>query len=252
MSELRALALGHHEPGEVRRAASLERAVRGALDSVTDPELDRSLLELGFATAEVDGEGRVTVEVRLPTFWCAPNFAYLMVQDARDAIAAVPGVSSVSVRLLDHFSADEVTRGVGEQRSFDESFGGLSDGQGLESLRRLFQVKAFTAAQERVLRQLQSDGCPREEITELRLADVDLSHPEGQEYLGKRRRLGLPVEPDQPLAILPNGQRLTPDRLEEYLRRGRSTRMNIEANTVLCQGLHATRYGTASDVEVTT
>jgi len=234
----------------VKRPASLERAVLKALDSVNDPELDRSLVELGFATAAVDEDGRVTVELRLPTFWCAPNFAYLMVQDARDAIESVPGVRSVSVRLLDHFADEEVTRGVGGQQSFDEAFPDMSDGRGLEALRRLFHVKAFTVAQERVLRGLLRAGRSKAEITELRLADVDLSHPEAQEYLQKRRRLGLTTRADEPLAVLPNGRRLTADRLEDYLSRSRSTRMNMEANTVLCQGLHATRYGTEPVVEV--
>lgn len=223
--------------------ASLERAVLQALDSVVDPELDRSLVALGFATAEVNGEGHVTVELRLPTFWCAPNFAYLMAQDAREAIEAVPGVRSVSVRLLDHFSDEEVTHGVSAGQSFDEAFPDLSDGRGLEPLRRLFHVKAFTVAQERVLRGLLSAGRSKAEITGLRLADVDLGTSEGQEYLKKRRRLGLSVRPEEPLAVLPNGLRLTANRLEDYLSRSRSTRMNIEANTVLCQGLHATRYG---------
>ena len=223
-----------------------------ALDSVVDPELDRSLVVLGFATAEADGEGHVTVELRLPTFWCAPNFAYLMAQDARDAIEAVPGVRSVSVRLLEHFSDEEVTRGVGAGQSFDEAFPDLSDGRGLEPLRRLFHVKAFTVAQERVLRGLLSTGRSKAEITGLRLSDVDLGTSEGQEYLKKRRRLGLSVRPEEPLAVLPNGRRLTVNRLEDYLSRSRSTRMNIEANTVLCQGLHATRYGIEPAGEVVT
>src|SRR5215510_7495888 len=207
---------------EVKPPASLEQAVLKALGSVVDPELDRSLVALGFATAEVDAEGRVTVEVRLPTFWCAPNFAYVMAQDAREAVEAVPGVRSVSVRLLDHFSDEEVTQGVNGRRPFDE---------------------AFPVAQERVLRRLLSAGRSKAEITELRLADVDLGYSEGQEYLEKRRRLGLSVQPEEPLAVLPNGRRLTAHRLEDYLSRSRSTRMNIEANTVLCQGLHETRYG---------
>lgn len=224
-------------------STTLEGAVQAALETVIDPELDRSLVELGFATATVQEGGDVTIEVRLPTFWCAPNFAYLMVQDAEKAVAAVPGVRALTVRLLDHYVAEEVTRGVGKGRSFDSSFPEQSNGQGLEDLRRLFQVKAFTVAQERLLRHLMASGCSKAAITELCVGDVDSSEPLATTYLEKRRRMGLSVAPEQPLAILPNGEKLSQERLDDYLGRARSTRMNMEANTVLCQSLHATRYG---------
>src|SRR5215472_18667154 len=134
------------------RPTSLQDEVTAALAAVTDPELDRSLVELGFAGAALDGPGHVTVELRLPTFWCAPNFAYLMVQDAHDAVAGVPGVESVSVRLLDHFAGEEISAGVARGASFDDAFDGLGDGEGLDALRRLFHVKAFTARQEQLVR----------------------------------------------------------------------------------------------------
>src|SRR5215469_7860226 len=117
-------------------SAVLNARVAGALATVTDPELDRSLVELGFADAAVDPAGRVTIELRLPTYWCAANFAYLMAADAHDAVAAVPGVRSVAVRLHDHFTAGEVTDAVNAGRSFDDAFADRADGSGLAALRR--------------------------------------------------------------------------------------------------------------------
>ena len=62
--------------------------VRAALDTVRDPELDTSIVELGFVSAcSVDDDGTARVRLRLPTFFCAPNFAFLMVADAYDAVA---------------------------------------------------------------------------------------------------------------------------------------------------------------------
>ena len=56
------------------------------LASVIDPELDESVTELGFVTTvEVDAEGGVDIAYRLPTYWCAANFAYLMASDAQEA-----------------------------------------------------------------------------------------------------------------------------------------------------------------------
>ena len=222
----------------------LQAAVTAALDTVMDPELDRSLVELGFARAEVLGAGRVRIELRLPTFWCAPNFAYLMAADAREAVGAVPGVREVEFCLLDHFAGEEVSRGVEAGRSFDQSFGDLADGGGLEELRRLFWIKAFTMRQERLLRALLARGVGLETLAATRLGEV----PDGEElrrYLVCRRRLGLPAGPEAPLAVTPNGRPLAAGQLAAYLRRARSTRVAMDFNTSLCRGLLEARYGRA-------
>jgi metal-sulfur cluster biosynthetic enzyme len=224
-------------------ATSLQDAVTAALDAVTDPELDRSLVELGFAGAAVDGAGNVTVELRLPTFWCAPNFAYLMVQDAHDAVAGVPGVESVSVRLLDHFAGEEISAGVARGRSFDDAFDELADGGGLDALRRLFHVKAFTARQEELLRGVLRGGRTPAEVARMRIADLEGARVDGHEYLQKRRRLGLSIDPAAPLAVRPNGLPIAAGELIHYLNRARVTRVSVEANTALCSSMLATRYG---------
>jgi metal-sulfur cluster biosynthetic enzyme len=222
-------------------ATDLTASVTGALDAVTDPELDRSVVELGFARAAVDEAGRALVELRLPTFWCAANFAYLMAADARDAVAAVPGVRSVTVRLVDHFVADEVTASVNEGRSFDETFPEQTDGAGLEALRRFFWVKAFNARQEVVLQRL-LEGRSGGEVCALRVGDLDDTDPETRTYLDRRERLGISNEAEAPVAVHPNGQPIAVDRLDSYLTRARMTRVCMEANGSLCGGLHQTRY----------
>src|SRR5207249_2576426 len=55
-------------------------AVWAALGTVRDPELDEPLTDLGFvARCEVSDAGHAVVRLRLPTYFCAPNFAFLMV-----------------------------------------------------------------------------------------------------------------------------------------------------------------------------
>ena len=83
-----------------------EQAVLAALRTVTDPELDESLVELGFVDSVRINGGDVAIVLRLPTFWCAPNFAYLMAVDARDATLRLPGVRQVHVALKDHMYSD--------------------------------------------------------------------------------------------------------------------------------------------------
>jgi metal-sulfur cluster biosynthetic enzyme len=224
-------------------ATSLQDAVTAALDAVTDPELDRSLVELGFVGAAVDAAGHVTVELRLPTFWCAPNFAYLMVRDAHDAVAGIPGVASVSVRLLDHFAAEEISAGVARGRSFDDAFDELADGGGLDALRRLFHVKAFTARQEELLRRVLRDGRTPAEVAQMCIGDLEGARVDGREYLEKRRRLGLSIDPAAPLAVRPNGLPVAAGDLVNYLNRARVTRVSVEANTAFCSSMLATRYG---------
>jgi metal-sulfur cluster biosynthetic enzyme len=223
----------------------VEAGVRAALASVMDPELDQSLVRLGFASAEVEDGGRVRIELRLPTFWCAPNFAYLMADDARAAVEAVDGVREVEVRLQDHFADGEVTSGVSSGRSFDEAFAGLADGGGLEELRHLFWAKSLVVRQERLLRALLAEGRSLADVAAMRLGDV-APRPELEPYLQARRRLGLPQRLDAPLAVMPGGRPVRASELESHLHRARTTRVTMEVNTSLCRGLLETRYPTRS------
>jgi metal-sulfur cluster biosynthetic enzyme len=226
----------------------VEAAVMAALDTVIDPELDESLVELGFVHAEVEDGGRVRIELRLPTFWCAPNFAYLMAEDAREAVSGVEGVRHVEVRLRDHFAEDEVTSGVREGRSFDQAFAGLADGGGLDALRRLFWAKSFTVRQERLLRALLAQGATEADLVGMSLGQV----PDGEElrlYLERRRRLGLSTDGDAPLAVMPGGRPIGAGELAAHLRRARSTRVAMEFNGSLCRGLLETRYANTAEVE---
>ena len=51
------------------------------LDEVPDPELDEPITAMGFVELVTLGEGdRVEVDFRLPTYWCSPNFAFLMAE----------------------------------------------------------------------------------------------------------------------------------------------------------------------------
>jgi metal-sulfur cluster biosynthetic enzyme len=71
---------------------ALRDAVWRALDTVLDPELDEPVTDLDFVeSCTVSDEGVATVILRLPTFFCAPNFSFLMVADAYDAVSAVEG-----------------------------------------------------------------------------------------------------------------------------------------------------------------
>lgn len=226
----------------MRQRQELEGNVEMALRTVIDPELDRSVQELGFARAVVAPEGNVTIELRLPTYWCAPNFVFMMAQDARDAVAAVPGVRSVRIELPDHFATEEITDGVARRRPFDEAFPELSDGSGLYPLRRMFWAKGFMVWQGRLAQRLLAAGRSVEELATMRLGEVDHSDPDLPGYMARRARLSISTAPTAPLIVYPNGQPVDRARLMSYLDRCRLVAVSLSANAELCQRLHATRF----------
>ena len=80
--------------------AASQECLLAALETVRDPELDEPITSLGFvASCAVSAAGDAQVRLRLPTYFCAPNFAYLMVADAYDVVSALPGVRRVEVVL---------------------------------------------------------------------------------------------------------------------------------------------------------
>ena len=100
-------------------AAGRERAVTDrahvldALGTVYDPELDEPITSLRFVTScDVSADGDVDVRLRLPTPQCAPNFAFLMAADARDAVRRLPEVREVTVVLEDHYTGDEINGAI--------------------------------------------------------------------------------------------------------------------------------------------
>ena len=185
------------------------------------------------------------VQLRLPTFWCAPNFAFLMAADTQAAVSEVPGVTAVRVRLHDHFASAEIDAGLAGGRGFDDTFGDDADGGGLAELRALFDRKAFLARQQRLCEALLADGRSPTELARLTLADVPPSE-EARQYLARRANLGLDGSPGARFVVTPAGDPVDAERMAHQLRIGRSVRVSIDGNAGLCRGLLATRYGSES------
>ena len=77
-----------------------------------------------MASCTVSGDGVASVHLRLPTFFCAPNFSFLMVADAYDAVSAVEGVTRAEIVLDDHHASAEINGGVAAHAGFVETFAG--------------------------------------------------------------------------------------------------------------------------------
>jgi metal-sulfur cluster biosynthetic enzyme len=231
---------------EVRSSGRLagppdDRAILEALGHVRDPELDEPITDLGFVTDVKVGEDAVRVRLRLPTYFCAPNFAYLMVADARAAVESVPGAGRAEIVLEDHHDAERINAGVAAGRGFAATYGGEAGGE-LDELRLVFRRKAFLARQERLARSLLEAGATAERLAAMRLGELD-DGEQARTYLERRAELGLPVDPDAFLLVDPTGARVPADRVVTSLRFAQTVRISIEGNASFCRGMLATRYG---------
>jgi len=227
----------------------LTQAVWRALGTVLDPELDEPITTLDFVascTVSDDGSGNavVTVRLRLPTFFCAPNFSFLMVADAHDAVSAVDGVSRAEVALDDHHASTEINGGVAAHAGFVETFAGEADAE-LVELRRYFLEKAVIAGQDRVARPLVDAGAGPDELAALTLGAAPPSADLGR-LRERRAALGLPADDDAPLLLHPDGTRVSAAQVPLHLRRARLTRLGIESNGEFCRSFLKTRYADAA------
>lgn len=220
------------------------------LSGVDDPELDEPVTAMGFVErAVLADDGGVRVDFRLPTYWCSPNFAFLMLDDLRRALARLSWSPAVVLVLHDHMFAEEVNAGLAAGRTFDEIFGELAGDQGLDELRASFAAKAFKRRQEAVLRGLLAEGFAESRVVAMdvglleaiRLEDPEAARQKGR-YLAalRARRGGLALR--DPAFPTWEGGVLRVEELPAYLSELRGLRINMEFNGALCRGLKQSRY----------
>ncbi|MCZ2829101.1 iron-sulfur cluster assembly protein [Modestobacter sp. VKM Ac-2986] len=219
-----------------------EADVRAALSTVVDPELDEPITDVGFVRSVTVSGDAVEVHLRLPTSFCAPNFAWLMVSDAQDALRALPAAGRVVVELDDHHDSDLINAGLAADAGYRGTFGHEAE-DSLDELRATFQRKAHTAAMERALTAwLRADPArPETAVGDLCLGDLPVG-PTTDALLSRRAALGLPVDPGSPVLLAPDGSRPPADAVTATLRRARSVRISVDGNAHFCRGLLTTRY----------
>jgi metal-sulfur cluster biosynthetic enzyme len=233
--------------------AVLERLAR-----VLDPELDESILDLGFVRSLELRSGHARVAVQLPTSWCTVNFAYLMAEDIRGALLTVEGIGRVTIRLGDHCAAEDIETAVNDGRPFAEAFPGEGAGS-LAALRLTFLRKGFLGRQQRLLQELREAGFSPAVICALRLADVSTqdgaivirrpgcSPAAGgsaailRRYLERRAELALDCSLAAPLIIDLEGAPLSTERLDAHYEAARTVRVAIEANGSFCRAMLSLR-----------
>ncbi|GAA4907592.1 metal-sulfur cluster biosynthetic enzyme [Actinomycetospora succinea] len=226
--------------------AALVAGAWEALRTVRDPELDADVVSLDFvAECSVTEDGVAHVRLRLPTYFCAPNFAFLMVADAWDALSQVEGLSDVDVTLIDHFASDAINAGVAARAGFVSSMAGTEVGEAVEELhdlRRSFTERAMMAGTDLVVRPMMRAGATPEQVAGMTLADAPDSD-DLRRLRARRRELGIPADDDAPLVVDPVGRTVGLEALPLHLRKARSYQVGVDANTSICKGQLAVRYG---------
>ncbi|AHG00653.1 hypothetical protein HALLA_19530 [Halostagnicola larsenii XH-48] len=237
----------------------IRAAVRDCLRQVTDPELDRSIVELEYVD-EIDIDGsRVMVRFTLPTAWCSPAFAWMMATDARDAVEALSSVETAEIVLQEHLHETEINRGVNERRSFEAAFPD-ADG-GIEDVRAQLDEKARVARQYDAIEALLGVGLEPARIVTLRRRDVERDESTGiaaielsnrgftataplepiDRYLEKAAETGIGTHPDDILFRTPEGTPIDPDEFELVHRRGRLAQVNMSGQGGICDALSESR-----------
>jgi metal-sulfur cluster biosynthetic enzyme len=218
------------------------------LHTVVDPELDEPVTGMGFISrTEVDASDCVHVDFRLPTYWCAANFAFMMADDMRTALRALPWVKGTSIVLGDHMYADTINRGVAEGLSFQETFKDEANGN-LDEVRRTFLVKAFQRRQEALIKYLLAAGFTASSIVGLSAVELRAMHFEdadGSKLLERylERRDVIRASATDGIAFVSVDGNLLPEHdLNSYLAVLRRIRANAEFNGALCRGLLAVRF----------
>jgi metal-sulfur cluster biosynthetic enzyme len=234
-------------PAGERQARERQAEMWACLQGVTDPELDESVVDLNFiARAEVDSMNCVHIEFRLPTYWCAANFSFLMADDMRRAVSALDWVEGVSVVIGEHMYADKINEGLAKGLSFQEAFGAEADGS-LDDLRQTFLVKAFQRRQVALLNHLAGMGHSPEAIVTMTLEELgflpvdDDGEKLVRRYLERRAVVG-PAEADALAFVDATGARIKSDEFATYVSRLRRVGVNAEFNGALCRGLLSVRF----------
>jgi metal-sulfur cluster biosynthetic enzyme len=247
-----------------------EAQVYAAIENVLDPELDEPLVTLGFIDQVSVTGSDVTIVFKLPTYWCAPNFAYLMASDLRAHVRALPGIGSIKIMLSGNFAEDEINAGINQGKCFAEAFADdADDDQDLEDLRLIFLRKGFLKRQDTLIRQLLKAGLDEHTLLQLCLTDITIDKEHDRVivandrrqwilenaakntwlYMLRRREIGVSQECEARLVTDEAGQPVPVGGLQNFLRHSRAVRLSIMFNTSMCKGLFRTRYENAGAIE---
>src|SRR5881397_2931920 len=154
--------------------AALKEKVLRALSTVTDPELDEPITDLGFVKElTVSDDGQVSLDLVTSTFWCSPNFVYMMLEEARDVVSKLAGIHEVRVHLDGHHDSDRINEAINSGKSFSDCYGAEANGN-LAELNRMIRTRALRSRLHSMATTLSKHGFSPEQLLDLSQRDVPL------------------------------------------------------------------------------
>ena len=236
-----------------------ERILR-ALSTVTDPELDEPITDLGFVKdLSVSEEGEVSLDLVTSTFWCSPNFVYLMLEEARDVVCRIPGIKGVRVHLEGHHDSNRINGGINSGQSFSECYASEANGD-LDELNRMIRTRALRSRLHSMAAAMARSGVPPADLLGVSRSDIAA---EGDSFLvtarGTAHRISDPADvqrvarylsfldglrrpADGPLVIWDlDGTRPPGEELTSMLTLARASQSNFSLNAELCRALLSAR-----------
>lgn len=239
--------------------ADLKGSVLQALSTVTDPELDEPITELGFVkNLSVSEDGRVSVDLVTSTFWCSPNFVYMMLEEARDVVSKLPGVKEMRLTLGGHHDSDRINEAINAGKTFSECYDFEARGE-LVELNRMIRTRALRSRLYSMAQAMLRSGLAAEDLPKLARQDVTAN---GDAFVVHSRGRVLPItDPSDvrrvaryltfldglgrtngPLVIWDlDGNPPGEDEFTSALTVGRLAKANFSLNAELCRALLASR-----------
>lgn len=89
-----------------------KKSVMKALEKVTDPEVNISIIEMELVDKVEIKDGNVEVDFHVTAPYCPPMLAMKMAFDMKAAVEQIKGVKSVKLNMSGHYLSEDLNKQV--------------------------------------------------------------------------------------------------------------------------------------------
>ncbi len=110
--------------------------IEETLKDVLDPETNNSIIDLKFLKGySIDKNGKLTITLSPPTFFCPPIFLYMIMEDIKRKLP------NVLINVIDHHDAKRLSDCINKGLTFKECYQGEAIGSYYEEVRNKFMIE---------------------------------------------------------------------------------------------------------------